>query len=247
MPERLAVIFGSGFGDLFAGDSSEPSATPYGRPSAPVSEVRLGDAVVAALPRHGSGQDIPAHAINYRANISALQALGVTRVVGLNTVGAISNICALGDVGLPDQLLDYTWGREHTFFDGGAAGIRHIEFTAPFSAPLCASLRRAAAAAGVDCSPGGVYATTQGPRLETAAEIDRLERDGADFVGMTAMPEAALAAELGMQYACLALVVNAAAGRGSSPIHDAVAEHGSTARQRALSIVERLIVGDAES
>lgn len=246
MPDRAAIILGSGFDDLLRGESGTAPDTEYGRASAPIVETRIGDSPVAALARHGLRHDIPAHVINYRANLSALHAHGVSRVVGLNTVGLITRRHAPGEVAIPAQVLDYTWGRAHTFYDGGRAGLRHIDFTVPFSADLCAALNRAAAAAGIDCTIGGVYAATQGPRLETAAEIDKLERDGADFVGMTVMPEAALAAELGMEYACLALLVNPAAGRGTGPIHAAVAEHGGLARRRALSIVEHLFAAGAE-
>jgi purine nucleoside phosphorylase len=137
-------------------------------------------------------------------------------------------------------LLDYTWGREQTLFDGQCGAVEHIDFTQPFTASLREALLQAAASAGVDCYDGGVYAAVQGPRLETAAEVDRLERDGADFIGMTAMPEAAIAREAGVDYACIAMIVNPAAGRGDGSIHDAVERHTQDARSATMSTLEAL-------
>jgi 5'-methylthioinosine phosphorylase len=166
-----------------------------------------------------------------------LDKAGAEAIIALNTVGVITDACDPGELAMPEQLVDYTWGREHSFYDGGTTGIRHIEFTRPFAAELRGQLAEAAAAVAVKCYAGGVYAVTQGPRLETAAEIDRLQRDGSDFVGMTAMPEASLAAEAGLQYACLALIVNRAAGRGDTPIHDAVAASTDRARNSAMHLL----------
>ena len=139
---------------------------------------------------------------------------------------------------VPDQLIDYTWGREHTIHDTPQPGFAHIEFTEPLARGLRARILEAAGRAGVDCYDGGVYAATQGPRLETAAEIDRLERDGADYVGMTGMPEASLAMELGLEFAFLSLVVNKAAGRGEKPIHDDVESSTLAARSKTLRILD---------
>jgi purine nucleoside phosphorylase len=135
-------------------------------------------------------------------------------------------------------VLDYTWGREHTIYDTRRGTVQHIDFTAPFAAELRGAMLEAAHEAGVVCHDGGVYAATQGPRLETAAEIDRLERDGADFVGMTAMPEAAIAREAGLDYACLAMIVNRAAGRGAMPIHDDLDAHTERARQAVMALLD---------
>jgi purine nucleoside phosphorylase len=148
--------------------------------------------------------------------------LGAKCVIALNTVGVITGVRESGELAVPDQVLDYTWGREHSIFDGSDGQVEHIDFTVPFSPPLRDKLLTAAAAAGVDCFDGGVYAATQGPRLESAAEVDRLEKDGADYIGMTAMPEASIAMELGLDYACLAMIVNRAAGRSDTPIHQDV-------------------------
>jgi 5'-methylthioinosine phosphorylase len=192
---------------------------------------------VLVLPRHGDDHSLPPHVINYRANLAALRELGADTVIALNTVGVVSDVREPGQVAIPDQIIDYTWGRAHTIYDEPGSGFEHIEFTQPLSPTLRTALLAAAGAAGVDCLDGGVYAATQGPRLESAAEIDRLERDGADYVGMTAMPEASLAMELGMKYACLSLIVNKAAGRGEKPIHDDVESSTLSARSQAMQVL----------
>ena len=240
MPEHYAIMLGSGFAGFVDGALSQTVDTPFGSPSAPLYQRKIGEDEVIALARHGDAHTIPPHAINYRANIAALKSRGVTSLIGLNTVGAISSIRDAGQIAVPDQLIDYTWGRAHTFFDGGDDDVRHIDFTEPFSEALRQRLLAAAAAAEVDCYDGGVYAATQGPRLETAAEIDRLERDGADYVGMTGMPEAILAAELGIEYAQLVLIVNKAAGRGDQPIHEDVEVNSAAAKDLALRVVDTL-------
>jgi purine nucleoside phosphorylase len=198
----------------------------------------LGDHHVLSIARHGDGHALPPHIINYRANVVALKILGATSIIALNTVGVITSVRQPGQIAVPDQLLDYTWGRQQTIYDGRRGIVDHIDFTQPFSAEVRQGILNAAASAGVDCYDGGVYATTQGPRLETAAEIDRLERDGADYVGMTAMPEAAIAREVGLDYACIALVVNQAAGRGDVPIHDDLAASTSGARDATMSTLQ---------
>lgn len=232
----IGIVLGSGFTDSIDGLPAETVATEFGPPSSRLYRGRT-DGVVLLL-RHGEAHDIPPHAINYRANVAALRAAGVSSIIAMNTVGVITAIAGCGTIALPHQLIDYTWGREHTYATGGTAGVRHVEFTEPFSPSLRRGLLQAATAAGVDCADRGVYAVTQGPRLETAAEVDRLERDGADFVGMTAMPEAALAAELDIDYAVIALVVNPAAGRGSGSIHDDVTAHSAAARRAALRVID---------
>ena len=192
--------------------------TDYGRPSA---EMLLGtwhDAEVAFLPRHGSEHQIPPHRINYRANIAALRQQGVNKIIALNAVGSIRADCAPPDLAVPHQILDYTWGRQHTFFDGEGGGVDHVDFTSPYDEQCRSALIDSAARLGLRHLSDGIYAAMQGPRLESAAEIDRLERDGADLVGMTGMPEAALARETGIAYAALCIVVNPAAGRGEGEI-----------------------------
>jgi 5'-methylthioinosine phosphorylase len=234
-----AIIAGSGF-DAFGRDGeSRAVATRFGEPSAPVRTLRFHGSDVLVMLRHGDDHRLPPHAINYAANLQALKECGATSIVAINTVGAVSARCSAGQLAVPEQLIDYTWGRRHTIHDGNSPAFEHVDFTAPFSPPLRSALLAAAAAAGVDCYDGGVYAVTQGPRLETAAEIDRLERDGADFVGMTAMPEAGIACELGLEYACLSLVVNAAAGRGEKPIHEDVESSTLSARLQAMQVLRQ--------
>jgi 5'-methylthioinosine phosphorylase len=239
MPEHYAIITGSGFTELAGDGKGTTVATRFGAPSAAVRNMQLGSKQVLILPRHGEAHSLPPHAINYRANMCALKELGATHVVALNTVGVISNVRQPGEIAVPEQIIDYTWGRAHTIHDGGT-DFDHIEFTQPFSIELGSAMLAAAEAAGVDCYAGGVYAVTQGPRLESAAEIDRLERDGADYVGMTAMPEAALAQELGLEYACLALIVNRAAGRSDVPIHADVAASSLAARLQVITLLKQL-------
>lgn len=234
-----ALIEGSGFEPDAESLADRPVAdTPYGQPSAAVRQVRRGDQQLYWLPRHGDRHTIPPHKINYRANIYALHALGVTDVIGINTVGVITGRVSPGSIALPNQLIDYTWGREHSFADGTVDSVEHLEFGEPFATELRTALLAAARVADVPCVDGGVYAVTQGPRLETAAEVDRLERDGADMVGMTAMPEAALAAELGMRYASIAVAVNPAAGRTQHSLHDEVRRFSKTARGRAHALLD---------
>ncbi|CAN0604472.1 unnamed protein product, partial [Ectocarpus sp. 12 AP-2014] len=186
--------------------------TPYGPPSMAIEEGIYDGTPLFFVHRHGgSGQPIPPHLVNYRANIWALKELGVDEIVAANAVGAINPQLRPGRLVIPDQLIDYSWGREHTFDDGSSGSLWHIDFTEPFDARLRARLLQAATAAQVPCYDGGVLAVVQGPRLETASEVKRLAADGCDLVGMTAMPEASLARELGMAYASVCMVVNAAA------------------------------------
>ena len=238
MTTTYGLIVGSGWESLSKGDTGTEAETAFGMPSAPVHRLRFGEHHVLSLARHGDCHSIPPHKINYRANVLALKKLGVNAIIALNTVGVVSLVREPGEVAVPLQLLDYTWGREHTIYDGRRGTVGHVDFTEPFSGDLRSDLLAAARRAGVDCYDGGVYATTQGPRLETAAEVDRLERDGADFIGMTAMPEAAIAREIEIAYACLAMVVNRAAGRGHVPIHDDVEASTRIVRTATMSILE---------
>lgn len=236
MSAVYAIIEGSGFKEV--NDPGSLHETPYGMPSAAIRQIARGRHEVLWLPRHGDLHTIPPHKINYRANLHALSDAGATAVIALNTVGVITDRIEPGGIGLPHQLVDYTWGREHTYADGSADTVEHVEFDPPFSAGLRRALADAAVAGGIEISDGGVYAATQGPRLETAAEIDRLERDGADVVGMTGMPEAALARELGLEYAIIVLAVNPAAGRGDGSIHADVEKYSQSARSKAESLLE---------
>lgn len=214
----LAIIGGSGLTQLSNMETlrREVVRTPYGEPSGALVFGRMCDEPVVFLARHGFGHTIPPHRVNYRANIWALKEARVTGIVSVASVGGIRADLAPGTLVVPHQIIDYTWGRSSTFFDGGDSAVKHIDFTHPYDENLRRRLLAAIAAAGDVAIDGGVYATSQGPRLETAAEIDRFERDGADLVGMTGMPEAALARELDLPYAAISVVVNYAAGRASS-------------------------------
>jgi 5'-methylthioadenosine phosphorylase len=214
----LAILGGSGLSHLSSLESVRRNAvtTIYGEPSAPLTLGRIGTREVIFLARHGDGHTLAPHLVNYRANIQALRDAGATQIVSIATVGGIRREFAPGTLVIPDQIIDYTWGRAGTFFEGPGAKVTHVDFTRPYSAALRERILVAAAACGETVADGGVYATTQGPRLETAAEVTKLERDGADLIGMTGMPEAALAREAGLEYAAIAVVANHAAGRGDS-------------------------------
>jgi 5'-deoxy-5'-methylthioadenosine phosphorylase len=217
---RLAIIGGTGLTEL---DNLEIThrkqiATPWGETSGPLAHGELEGREVVFLPRHGQGHTIPPHKVNYRANIWALHHLGVDQVIAVNAVGGIRRDMPPARLIVPDQIIDYTWGRGHTFFEDDLDHVTHVDFTRPYCDDLRERILAAAAAAGVRVVPDGTYGATQGPRLESAAEVDRLERDGCDLVGMTGMPEAALARELGLCYACIAVSANWAAGRGEGEI-----------------------------
>ncbi len=217
----LAVIGGTGLNALPGLEIKRSHAvdTPYGATSAPIEEGYYGASTVFFLHRHGGHERaMPPHLVNYRANLWALAELGVTQVVAVNAVGAIRSDLRAGELVIPHQLIDYTWGREHTYGDGRDGNLLHVDFSEPYDAGLREVLTDAAARADVPCRSGSVVAVVQGPRLETAAEVDRLERDGCDLVGMTGMPEASLARELKLPYASICMIVNAAAGRSSGPI-----------------------------
>lgn len=211
----VAIIGGSGLTrlDNLQVTRREVARTPYGEPSSPMVFGELRGKEVLFLPRHGPSHTIPPHQINYRANIWALKQLGIERVFAVAAVGGITDGLDATDLVFPDQIIDYTYGRAHTFFDGDQKQVTHVDFSYPYCPDLRRILIEAARTSGVGGAERGTYAATQGPRFETAAEIRRLERDGADVVGMTGMPEAALARELDLRYAAIAVVVNRAAGK----------------------------------
>lgn len=215
----LAIIGGSGLTKLSTLDISrrEVVRTPFGEPSGALTFGRIGCEEVVFLARHGYGHTIPPHLVNYRANMWALaREAGAQAIVSVASVGGIRADLGPGVVTLPDQIIDYTWGRHVTYHEGGDRPVVHIDFTEPYDRDLRRRLLDAATRAGESVTDGAVYAATQGPRLETAAEVVRLERDGADIVGMTGMPEACLARELEVPYAAICVVANWAAGRGDS-------------------------------
>jgi 5'-methylthioinosine phosphorylase len=221
---KYGLIGGTGLSQLpgFSLIREHDVATPYGRLCQPVSEGYLVDCVLMFLPRHGKHGSIPPHKINYRANLAALKQMGVEQVIAINAVGCINPAMKPADIVLPDQIVDYTWGREHTLYDGldrvDSLALEHVDMTQPYDEALRLGLIGAANTLGLEFSAAGTYAATQGPRLETAAEIVKLAGEGCDIVGMTGMPEASLARELGLAYASICIVVNRAAGLSQEPI-----------------------------
>ena len=214
----LAIIGGSGLTTLSNLDVShrEVVRTPYGEPSGAVVFGQICGQPAMFLPRHGYGHTIAPHMVNYRANLWALHHHKATGIISVASVGGIRSDLQPGDIVLPNQIIDYTWGRKSTYFEASGTPVTHVDFTEPYDAELSSRIRDAGQALNIAMKIGGVYAAMQGPRLETAAEINRLERDGADLVGMTGMPEAVLARELGIPYAAINVVANHAAGRGDS-------------------------------
>lgn len=220
MNKLTAIIGGTGLTEYPGLEIQEQKIiqTPLGQTSAPLIFGELMGQAVVFLARHGHPHKLPPHKVNYRANLLALQEVGVTEIIAVNAVGGITQSMDAEAICIPDQIIDYTHGREDSFFDGVFRPLDHVDFTHPYDGDLSARLYFAAESKNIQVKKGGVYAATQGPRLETAAEIRRLENDGCDVVGMTGMPEAVLARELNIPYACLALVVNKAAGKSDEVI-----------------------------
>ena len=238
----LAILGGSGLDRLatLAVTRRISARTAYGEPSGPVALGRIGGRELLFLARHGDAHTIAPHQVNYRANIQTLKDAGATQIASVATVGGIRREFGPGVLVVPHQIIDYTWGRASSFFEGPDAKLTHIDFTEPYSPAMRVRIVAAAKSCGEAIADGGVYAATQGPRLETAAEIDRLERDGADLVGMTAMPEAALAREAGLEYAAIAVVANHAAGRGDSA-HAVSLTSIELVLQQAMQRVRRIL------
>jgi 5'-methylthioinosine phosphorylase len=222
--------------------------TPYGEPSGPLTFGELGGKSVVFLARHGSGHTIPPHGVNYRANLWALHSEGVRDIVAVATVGGIHADLGPGTIALPDQIIDYTHGRKNTYYDDVDKPVIHIDFTEPYCPRLRGLCLQASRQSGEPLIDGGVYAAMQGPRLETAAEINKLERDGATMVGMTGMPEAVLARELEISYAAICPVVNHAAGRGSSVHGIRYEDIGAVLDQtmeRVRNLIEQVVMNHA--
>jgi len=238
----LAVIGGSGLSKLASLEITQRKVvrTPYGEPSGALTFGSIRGHGMVFLARHGYGHTISPHEVNYRANLWALKEENVSGVVSVASVGGIRRDVAPGTLLVPDQIIDYTWGRRSTFFEGAGAPVTHIDFTEPYTQSLRQRILAAARACGESMLDGGTYAASQGPRLESAAEIDRFERDGADIVGMTGMPEAALARELGLEYAAIAVSANYAAGRGESE-HAVPMERIEAVLGEAMGRVRRII------
>lgn len=239
MTVQFAVIGGTGLDQLPGLEivSRKRPETPFGLPSGAISIGALQGRQLAFLARHGDDHRIPPHKVNYRANLWALRELGVKRVMAVAAVGGITPEMRPARLVIPDQLIDYTWGREHTYADGSAEHVQHVDFSHPYTPALREQFIAAARQLKLDAVESGVYGATQGPRLESIAEIQRMQRDGCDLVGMTGMPEAGLARELGLDYACCAVVVNWAAGLGSGDIHaeiEACIEQGMAGLRKLL-------------
>lgn len=244
----LAVIGGSGLSKLASLEVTQRKAvrTPYGEPSGALTFGRIRGKDLVFLARHGYGHTVAPHEVNYRANLWALKEQQVEGVVSVASVGGIRSDLGPGRLLVPDQIIDYTWGRPSTYFEGSGTPVTHIDFTEPYTEALRRRILAAARACGESIVDGGVYAATQGPRLESAAEINRLERDGADMVGMTGMPEAALARELGLDYAAIAVSANHAAGRSDSAqavALDRIEAVLAEAMGRVRRIIEQLVTG----
>ncbi len=239
----VAVIGGTGLNQLpgLEGLGERVFETPFGAASAPLQFGRLQGHTICFLARHGLGHTLAPHRINYRANLWALKAAGVTKVLAVAAVGSMRRDLSPGRIAIPEQIIDYTWSREHTFHDGRDAKLEHVEFAKPYSESLRRGLIETARGLKLEAVEGGIYGCTQGPRLETEAEIARLVRDGCDLVGMTGMPEAALARELKLDYACIAVSVNWAAGWApeimEGGIHDQIEQSIRTGMER----VQRLL------
>lgn len=240
----LAIIGGSGLTRLSTLHVAhrEVVRTPYGDPSSTLLFGQVAGVDAVFLARHGHGHTIPPHRVNYRANLWALKNKGARAILAVASVGGICR-CAPGDLVLPRQIIDYTSGREATYFDGGEGNLAHVDFTHPYTPELREKCLAAAVDAGLALQDGGVYGAVNGPRLETAAEIDRMERDGATLVGMTGMPEAALARELGLPYAAICVVVNHAAGRGESEREismEGISQVLETAMERVRALLDHI-------
>jgi len=238
--ERIGIIGGTG---LYEGEDVEVRriSTPYGDAS-PVAIAEIHRRGVVFMPRHGARHELPPHRVNYRANIYALKELGVTRIVATNSVGGISPELSPGDVVVPHDIIDFTSGRANTFYDTRAV---HIDMSEPY----CPEIRKALIDAGREVLgrvvESGVYAVTQGPRFETPAEIRMLSRLGADVVGMTAMPEAALAREMELCYASICTVTNYAAGlkQGrltAKEVVEVVRENEEKLRRLIIRVIHRI-------
>lgn len=241
---KIAIIGGTGLTSINGLEISgrEIMQTPYGEPSGPLVQGSFSGHNIYFLPRHGAAHTIPPHKINYRANIWALKEAGVEQVISVNAVGGIREDMQPGKLVIPDQVVDYTTSRTNTFFDEGLKKVVHIDFTNPFCESLRTQIIKAAEVNSIDIISDGTYAATQGPRLETAAEVNRLEKDDCHLVGMTCMPEAALAREQELCYASISVVANLAAGRGAEDLTMEIIEKNlNNGMQRVRKLLEAVI------
>lgn len=241
---KVAIIGGTGLASLNGLEITgrEIVQTPFGEPSGPLVRGKLSGHEVYFLPRHGAAHTIPPHQINYRANIWALKEAGVEQVLAVNAVGGIREDMQAGTLIIPDQVIDYTVSRTNTFFEEGLKQVVHIDFTEPYCESLRQNIISAADDSSIKVIKEGTYAATQGPRLETAAEVNRLEKDGCHLVGMTGMPEAALAREQELCYASISVVANLAAGRGTEDLTMAMIEKNlNEGMQKVRQLLEAVI------
>ncbi|MDH5369969.1 MAG: S-methyl-5'-thioinosine phosphorylase [Gammaproteobacteria bacterium] len=241
---KIAIIGGTGLTSIKGLEITgrEIVQTPFGEPSGPLVQGILAENNIYFLPRHGAGHTIPPHKINYRANIWALKEAGVEQVIAVNAVGGIREDMQPGTLIIPDQVIDYTVSRTNTFFEEGLKQVVHIDFTEPFCQDLRKSILNAADTNSIEIIKEGTYAATQGPRLETAAEVNRLEKDGCHLIGMTCMPEAALAREQELCYASISVVANLAAGRGTEDLTmDVIEKNLNAGMERVRQLLEAVI------
>ena len=238
----LAIIGGRGLTQLanLKITHQQVMRTPYGEPSGAFIFGTIDQHEVIFLARHGYGHTIPPHLVNYRANLWVLREQGATNIISVATVGGIRPDLKPGVIVVPDQIIDYTHGRDATYFEARDKPFSNADFTLPYSEKLRGSILRGAQTAQLHCINGSVYAATQGPRLDSIAEVNRYERDGADMVGMTGMPEAALAKELELDYATIAVVANYAAGRADSATKINIESVNTTATE-AMVRVRRIL------
>ena len=243
MNRTIAVLGGTGMNQWpgLTIQRAQPVGTPYGDPSAPLVYGRIYGTDVIFLPRHGEGHKVPPHLINYRANLWALKDAGARSVIAISAVGGIARSMKPAAVAVPDDVIDYTWGREHTYFDGVRAPLQHVDLSEPYAPALRRALLAAARKASVRLVDGGVMGVTQGPRLESPAEVARMKRDGCDMVGMTGMPEAALAREAELDYATLAVSVNWAAGLGSGDIHGEIERSVAEGMSKVRAVLAKVL------
>lgn len=241
---KIAIIGGTGLTSIQGLEitNREIIQTPFGEPSGPLVQGIFSGNKVYFLPRHGSGHTIPPHKINYRANIWALKNVGIEKVISVNAVGGIREDMQAGMLVIPNQIIDYAVSRINTFFEEGLKQVVHIDFTEPFCEELRQSIISTADTDSINIIKEGTYASMQGPRLETAAEINRLEKDGCDLVGMTCMPEAALAREKELCYASICVVANLAAGRGTEELSmEVIQQNLNTGMTQVRKLLEAVI------
>ncbi len=241
---KLAIIGGSGLTSMEGLEITHKTTceTSYGQPSAKLVHGHYAGKEIIFLPRHGDPHNIPPHRVNYRANLQALKDNGVTAILSINAVGGITHEMEPGRLVIPDQIIDYTWGRKHTFFEEELSHVTHVDFTHPFSANIRELIINTAQTLQLDVLPHATYGATQGPRLESAAEIKQMEQDGCDIVGMTGMPETALARELEINYASISIVVNWTAGKSDEEITMAMIEKNmNTALEKVYTLLSAVL------